>query len=54
MLGNTKVGEGAVITPGSVVTKEVGAFLRVGGVPARLILNMTKFIVDESDTIFKG
>lgn len=37
VLGNIAVGDGAVIDAGAVVTKPVGEFSRVGGVPARFI-----------------
>jgi serine acetyltransferase len=37
VLGNIPVGDGSVINAGSVVTKAVSAYTRVGGVPARPI-----------------
>ena len=45
VLGNIIVGDGAVINAGSVVTKPVAPFTRVGGVPAKLI---GKFAVNET------
>jgi serine O-acetyltransferase len=37
VLGNIALGDGCIIDAGSVVTKSVAPFTRVGGVPARLI-----------------
>ena len=37
VLSGVKIGNGAVIAAGSVVTKDVGAYCIVGGVPARVI-----------------
>lgn len=45
VLGNIVVGDGAVINAGSVVTKPVAAYTRVGGVPAKVI---GKFAVNET------
>lgn len=36
-MGNIPVGDGSVINAGSVVTKAVSAYTRVGGVPAKAI-----------------
>ena len=36
-MGNIRVGDGAVVNAGSVVTKAVAPYTRVGGVPAREI-----------------
>ena len=44
VLGNVRVGNGAIIAAGSVVTKDVDPFSIVGGVPARLI--RMRFAVD--------
>lgn len=41
ILGNIPVGDGSVINAGSVVTKPVAPYTRVGGVPARFISNLT-------------
>lgn len=46
ILGNIKIGDGSIVEAGSVVTKQVDAFSRVGGVPAKLI---TKFSFDKID-----
>ena len=40
VLGNTKVGPGAICSSGSVVNKEVLAFTRVEGVPAKLVAKL--------------
>lgn len=37
VLGNIQIGDGSVINAGSVVTKPVAPFTRVGGVPAKVI-----------------
>ena len=37
VLGNIQIGEGSIINAGSVVTKPVAPFTRVGGVPAKFI-----------------
>lgn len=37
LLGNIPIGDGCVVTAGSVVTKPVESFSKVGGVPAKLI-----------------
>ena len=42
-MGNIKVGDGSVINAGSVVTKPVSPFTRVGGVPGREI---SKFSIE--------
>ena len=46
VLGNIRVGEGSIVNAGAVVTKPVLPYTRVGGVPAKLICNIT---VDGSD-----
>ena len=45
VLGNIIVGDGSVVNAGSVVTKPVASFTRVGGVPAKVI---AKFAVNET------
>ena len=40
VLGNTKVGPGAIVSAGSVVNKDVLAFTRVEGVPAKLVAKL--------------
>ena len=50
ILGNIALGEGSVINAGSVVTKPVEAFTRVGGVPSKLI---SKFNAVEYDLILE-
>jgi chloramphenicol O-acetyltransferase type B len=37
LIGNVRVGKGAIVGAGSVVTKDVAAGMIVGGVPARVI-----------------
>ena len=48
-MGNIRVGDGAVVNAGSVVTKAVAPYTRVGGVPAREIAKfaMNHTYVDE-------
>lgn len=41
VLGNIAIGEGSIINAGSVVTKSVAPFTRVGGVPAKLISQLS-------------
>jgi serine acetyltransferase len=41
VMGNIPVGDGAVINAGSVVTKPVRPYTRVGGVPGREIAEFT-------------
>lgn len=45
ILGNIKVGDGSVINAGSVVTKAVDQYVRIGGVPAKTI---SKIAIDEN------
>ena len=40
VLGNTKVGPGAIVSSGSVVNKDVLAFTRVEGVPSKLVAKL--------------
>lgn len=40
-MGNIVVGDGSVINAGSVVTKRVAPYTRIGGVPAREISKFT-------------
>jgi len=37
VLGNVRIGRGAIVAAGAVVTRDVGAYSIVGGVPARVI-----------------
>ena len=39
VLSGTKIGDGAIVAAGSIVTKDVKAFTIVAGVPAKLIKN---------------
>jgi serine acetyltransferase len=41
ILGNIYIGDNSVINAGSVVTKPVAPYTRVGGVPAKFISNLT-------------
>jgi serine O-acetyltransferase len=50
ILGNIKVGDGAVINAGSVVTKPVDSYVRVGGVPAKFI---SKISIDEETILLQ-
>jgi serine O-acetyltransferase len=50
ILGNIKVGDGAVINAGSVVTKPVDSYVRVGGVPAKFI---SKIATDEETILLQ-
>ena len=45
IMGNIPVGDGAIINAGSVVTKPVKPYTRVGGVPGREI---SKFAMNET------
>lgn len=51
VLGNISVGDGAVITPKSIVTKPVPPLARVSGVPARIVSyrDLTEEEFDRSD-----
>ena len=44
VLGGVKIGEGAVVAAGSVVTKDVEAYTIVAGIPARIIGKRNKKI----------
>ena len=44
ILGGVRIGEGAVIAAGSVVTKDVEPYTVVGGVPAKKIGNRSKLL----------
>lgn len=48
-MGNIRIGDGSVVNAGSVVTKPVAPYTRVGGVPAREIAKfaMNHTYVDE-------
>ena len=50
ILGNINIGDGAVINAGSVVTKPVDSYVRVGGVPAKFI---SKIAIDEETILFQ-
>lgn len=41
ILRGVTIGEGAVVAAGSVVTKDVPPFTRVGGIPAKIIRNLS-------------
>jgi len=44
VMPGVKIGRGAVIMPGSIVTKDVGEFHVVGGVPARLVRERSRVL----------
>jgi serine acetyltransferase len=51
VLGNIKIGDGVIINAGSVVTKPVEPYSRVGGVPGRVI---AKFEFTDTSPEFDG
>lgn len=51
ILSGVKIGNGAVVAAGSVVTKDVPPYAIVGGVPAKII--RYRFSRDEIDTLLK-
>jgi len=56
ILGNIAIGEGSIINAGSVVTKPVEPFTRVGGVPAKLISRLSftdKFLEDLAEEMYE-
>ena len=53
VLGNIRVGEGAIVTAKSIVTKEVPAFARVSGVPAK-VKSFRENSTSGVDTFYRG
>lgn len=43
ILGNIILGDGVIVEPGSVVTKPVEPYTRVGGVPAKVLARLSRF-----------
>ena len=54
VLPGVKIGKGAVIASGAVVTKDVEPWTMVGGVPAKFIKNrpQVKYVLDTSKKMF--
>jgi hypothetical protein len=52
LTGNIKVGKGAIINPGAVVTKGVEEYTRVSGIPAKVLEMIPRSSLKAKDDLY--